>query len=59
LLDKYVLESVVSFYYILLSVLFLMHNHICSVWQIGASIPFDLLKFDENELTGVLRVYNR
>ncbi|XP_039547240.1 ribonuclease P protein subunit p14 [Pimephales promelas] len=26
--------------------------------EIGASIPFDLLKFDENELTGVLRVYN-
>ncbi|XP_067270861.1 ribonuclease P protein subunit p14 [Pseudorasbora parva] len=26
--------------------------------EIGASIPFDLLKFDENKLTGILRVYN-
>ncbi|CAM4658584.1 unnamed protein product [Leuciscus chuanchicus] len=26
--------------------------------EIGASIPFDLLKFDENQLTGILRVYN-
>ncbi|NP_001018528.1 ribonuclease P protein subunit p14 isoform X2 [Danio rerio] len=26
--------------------------------EIGASFPFDLLKFDPKELTGILRVYN-
>uniref|UniRef100_A0A671LDN8 Ribonuclease P protein subunit p14-like n=1 Tax=Sinocyclocheilus anshuiensis TaxID=1608454 RepID=A0A671LDN8_9TELE len=26
--------------------------------EVGASFPFDLLKFDQNELTGILRVYN-
>ncbi|XP_073700819.1 ribonuclease P protein subunit p14 [Garra rufa] len=26
--------------------------------EIGASFPFDLLKFDRNELTAILRVYN-
>ncbi|TRY87287.1 hypothetical protein DNTS_022259 [Danionella cerebrum] len=27
--------------------------------EIGAAFPFDLLKFDQQELTGILRVYNR
>ncbi|XP_043078954.1 ribonuclease P protein subunit p14 [Puntigrus tetrazona] len=26
--------------------------------EIGAAFPFDLLKFDQNKLTGILRVYN-